>query len=147
MIRKSNLSICINFMHVRTTYSCWIGQILCLAFEYPHMEFEFESLVQTNFISSGFSCISSNHSMLPCHDHASYWYITLIVFRLYLPVLFPLSGRCSDVVIVDTDEELYYFRSVRQAKPPCSFRYNPTLSLLLSFTALGQRRFNCYMLR
>ena len=29
------------------------------------------------------------------------------------------------------------FRSARQAKPPCSFRYNPTLSLLLSFTALG----------
>ena len=30
------------------------------------------------------------------------------------------------------------FRSARQAKPPCSFRYNPTLSLLLYFTALGQ---------
>ena len=31
------------------------------------------------------------------------------------------------------------FRSARQAKPPCSFRYNPTLSLLLYFTALGQQ--------
>ena len=30
------------------------------------------------------------------------------------------------------------FRSARQAKPPCSFRYNPTLSPLLYFTALGQ---------
>ena len=39
------------------------------------------------------------------------------------------------------------FRSARQAKPPCSFRYNPTLSLLLSFTALGQQRFICYLLR
>ena len=39
------------------------------------------------------------------------------------------------------------FRSARQAKTPCSFWYNPTLSLLLSFTALGQQRFNCYMLR
>ena len=39
------------------------------------------------------------------------------------------------------------FRSARQAKPPCSFRYNPTLSLLLSFTALGQHRFICYLLR
>ena len=39
------------------------------------------------------------------------------------------------------------FKSARQAKPPCSFRYNPTLSLLLSFTALGQQRFNCYLLR
>ena len=39
------------------------------------------------------------------------------------------------------------FRSARQAKPPCSFWYNPTLSLLLSFTAIGQQRFNSYMLR
>ena len=30
------------------------------------------------------------------------------------------------------------FRSARQAKPPCSIRYNPILSLLLSSTALGQ---------
>ena len=39
------------------------------------------------------------------------------------------------------------FKSARQAKPPCSFRYNPTLSLQLSFTALGQQRFICYLLR
>ena len=39
------------------------------------------------------------------------------------------------------------FRSARQAKPLFSFRYNPTLSLLLSFTALGQQRFICYLLR
>ena len=37
------------------------------------------------------------------------------------------------------------FRSARHANPPCSFRYNPTLSLMLSFTALGQQRFICYM--
>ena len=30
------------------------------------------------------------------------------------------------------------FRSARQAKPPCSIRYNPILSLLLSSIALGQ---------
>ena len=28
------------------------------------------------------SCISSNHNMLPCHDHASYCCIALIVFPL-----------------------------------------------------------------
>ena len=39
------------------------------------------------------------------------------------------------------------FRSARQAKPPCSLRYNPTLSLLLYFTVLGQQRFICYLLR
>ena len=38
-------------------------------------------------------------------------------------------------------------RLIYQAsKPPCSFRYNPTLSLLLSFITLGQQRFNCYFM-
>ena len=37
------------------------------------------------------------------------------------------------------------FRSARQAKTPCSFWYNPTLSLLLSFTALEKQRFNRYI--
>ena len=31
--------------------------------------------------------------------------IALIMFLLCLPVLFPLGRRCSDVVIVDTDED------------------------------------------
>ena len=63
------------------------------------------------------SCIGSNHIILPCHDHA-YCHIALIVFFLHLPVLFPPSGRCSDVVIVDTDEELYYLQKCQASKTP-----------------------------
>ena len=69
------------------------------------------------------------HNIVHCID---------CVFLLYCWYLSPLSRRCFDDVIDDTDEELYYLESVRQAKPPCSFRYNPILSLLLSSTALGQ---------
>ena len=71
-----------------------------------------------------------------------------------IAVPFVFAGDCSLSVDVgfddefdDTDEELYYLQKCQASKTPCSFRYNPTLSLLLSFTALGQQRFNCYMLR
>ena len=73
--------------------------------------------------------------------------IALIVF---LPVCryFPPSVDVVPTMSSMTPMKNYIiFRSARQAKPPCSFQYNPTLSLLLSFTALGQQRFNCYMLR
>src|SRR4051812_21226893 len=51
------------------------------------------------------SCISSNHIILPCHDHASYCGIALIVFFLSCRCLSPLDRRGSDDVIVDTDED------------------------------------------
>ena len=51
------------------------------------------------------SCISSIDSILPCHDHASYCCIALIVFFLCLPVLSPLSRRGSDDEFDDTDED------------------------------------------
>ena len=51
------------------------------------------------------SCISSINSILPCHDHASYCCIALIVFFLCLSVLSPLSRRRSDDEFDDTDED------------------------------------------
>ena len=51
------------------------------------------------------SCISSTNSILPCHDHASYCCIALIVFFLCLSVLSPLSRRRSDDEFDDTDED------------------------------------------
>ena len=51
------------------------------------------------------SCISSINIILPCHIHASYCCIALIVFFLCLSVLSPLSRRRSDDVIDDTDED------------------------------------------
>ena len=55
-----------------------------------------------NLISS---CISSNTSILPCHDHASYCCVALIVFFHVCRYLSPLGRRCSYVVIVDTNED------------------------------------------
>ena len=79
-----------------------------MAFEYQHMEFEFEPMVQTNFIYLVASCISLMNSILPCHIHASYCCIALTVFFFVCWYLSPLSRRASDDEIDDTDEELYY---------------------------------------
>ena len=49
--------------------------------------------------------LAQNTFILPCHDHASYCCIALIVFFLVCRYLSPLGRRCSDVVIVDTDED------------------------------------------
>ena len=111
------------------------------------MSLNFESFVQNSSNQSGCSCISPTHSF--CH--------VLIMHRIVHCidcVSFCVAGICllsiDDVPTMSsmTSMKNYtIFRSARQAKPPCSFRYNPTLSLLLSFTALGQQRFNCYLLR
>ena len=80
------------------------------------------------------------HVMIMHHIVALHWLCS-----------FSVAGVCSlSVDAVPTMRSMTpmknytIFRSVRQAKPPCSFRYNPTLSLLLSFIALGQQRFICY---
>ena len=64
------------------------------------------------------SCISSNHSILPCHTHASYCCISLIVFFLCCWCLSPLSRRGSDNEIDDTDEELYYLQKCQASRIP-----------------------------
>ena len=66
------------------------------------------------------SCINSNHSILPCHDHASYCCIALIVFFLVCWYLSPLGRRCSDVVIVDTDEDSMLSSEVPGKQNPLS---------------------------
>ena len=93
------------------------------------------------------SCISSINSILPCHIHASYCCIALIVFFLVCRYLSPLSGRGFDDVIDDTDEELYYRQKCQASKTPLFIPIQSYSLALLSFTALGQQRFNCYLLR
>ena len=92
------------------------------------------------------SCISSINSILPDHDHASYCRIALIVFSLVCRCLSPFSRRVPTMSSLTPMKSSIIFKSARQAKTPCSFRYNPTLSLLLSFTTLGQQWFNYYMM-
>ena len=94
-----------------------------------------------NFVAS---CISPNHSILPCHTHASYCCIALIVFFPCCRCLSPLDRRGSTMRSMTLMKRYTIFRSARQAEPPCSFRYNPTLSLLLYSTALGQQRYNLF---
>ena len=69
------------------------------------LEFAFEPLVQMDSLALVASCISSIHSILPCHIHASYCCIALIVFPLCCRCLSPLSRRCYDDSIVDTNED------------------------------------------
>ena len=82
------------------------------------LEFAFEPLVQMDSLALVASCISSIHSILPCHIHASYCCIALIVFPLCCRCLSPLSRRRSDDEIDDTDEELYYLQKCQARKTP-----------------------------
>ena len=91
--------------------------------------------------------LAQNIFILPCH---SMHHIVHCIDR----VSFSVVGICPlSIAVVPTMRSMtpmksyIIFESARQAKPPCSFRYNPTLSLLLSFTALGQQRFICCLLR
>ena len=96
-------------------------------------------------------------SLLPALAQiTAYCHVTFMhhIVALHWLCFFSVAGNCPLSIDVASMmwsmtlmENYTIFGSVRQAKPPCSFRYNPSLSLLLSFTALGQQRFNCYMLR
>ena len=66
------------------------------------------------------SCISSINSILPCHVHASYCCIALIVFFLCLSVLSPLSRRRSDDEFDDTDEDPMLSSEVPSKQSPLS---------------------------
>ena len=82
------------------------------------LELEFDVVLNSTSIKMTFCCISSNHSILPCHIHASYCCIALIVFPLCCRCLSPLSRRCSNDEIDDTDEELYYLHRCQASKTP-----------------------------
>ena len=147
MIRK------IQSIHLYWFHACLNKLTCCLVknmikhYLRPQMSLNFESLVQNSSNPSGYSCISSTHSfyhvmfmhhIMHCIDCVSF---SVAGVR-------PLSVDVASTMWSLTPMKSYIiFRSARQAKPPCSFRYNPTLSLVLSFTTLGQQRFNCIMLR
>ena len=80
------------------------------------------------------SCISSIHSILPCHDHASYCRIALIVLFLCLPVLFSLSRRRSDDEFDDTDEDSLLSSEVPGKQNP--FEHSDTIPLSRSCSLL-----------
>ena len=57
-------------------------------------------------------------TLLPCHIHASYCCIALIVFLLCCQYLSPLGRRRFDDEFDDTDEELYYLQKCQASKIP-----------------------------
>src|SRR3954466_10074341 len=80
--------------------------------------FTFESLIKMNSNQSVLSCVSQNTLILPCHEHASYCCIALIVFLPCLPVLSPLDRSGFDDEFDDTDEELCYLQKCQASKTP-----------------------------
>ena len=107
-------------------------------------------------LNLGFKQTSFNLWLVALTKSTAYCHVTFMHHFVTLHWLCSLlfAGICSlSVDMVPTMRSMTpmknytIFRSARQAKPPCSFRYNPTLSLLFSFTALGQQWFICYLLR
>ena len=147
MIRKIQ-SIHLYWFHAcLNKLTCCLVQNMIKHYLRSQVSLNFESLVQNSSNPSDCSCISPTHSfyhvMIMHHIVALHWLCSLSVAGVC-----PLSIDVVSTMRSMTPMKNYsIFRSARQAKPPCSFRYNPTLSLLLSFTALGQQWFNCYMLR
>ena len=102
------------------------------------LELEFDVVLNSTSIKMTFCCISQNHSILPCHDYASYCGIALIVFFLSCRCLSPLDRRGSDAVIDDTDEELYYLQKCQASKTPLLIPIQSHSLAPALFTALAQ---------
>src|SRR3954469_19386678 len=147
MIRKIQ-SIHLYWFHAcLNKFTCCLVQNMIKHYLRSQMCLNFESFVQNSSNPSGCSCISPTHS----------FYHVMIMHHIVHCidcVSFSVAGICPLLIdVVSTMRSMTpmknynILRSARQAKPPCSFRYNPTLSLLLSFTALGQQRIICYLLR
>ena len=127
--------------------TCCLVQNMIKHYLRSQMSLNFESLVQNSSNPSGCSCISPTHSfyhvmimhhIVHCIDCVSSMFVGICPLLVDdVPTMSSMTPMKSFII----------FRNARQAKPPCSFRYNPTLSLLLSFNASGQQHFNCYMLR
>ena len=80
--------------------------------------FAFEALVQMSSNQPVLSCISQNTLILPCHIHASYCCIALIVFSLCCRYLSPLNRHGSNDEFDDIDQELYYLQKCQASKNP-----------------------------
>ena len=84
------------------------------------------------------SCISSINNILPCHYHAScyalHWLCSFSV-AVGCPLSVDVVPTLWSLTLMKTQR---YLQKCQASKTPCSFWYNPSLSLLVSFTALGQ---------
>ena len=122
-------------MHVRTTYDYCLGQFIKWHLNNHMWSLNLNLWFEPTSFNLITSCISSNHSILPCHIHASYCCIALIVFSLVCRYLSPPDRRGFDDVIDDTDEELYYLQKCQASKSP--------LFILIQSHSLAPALFYC----
>ena len=132
MIRKIQSIHLYRFHACLNKLTCCLVQNMIKHYLRSQMCLNFESLVQNSSNPSGCSCISPTHSFY--HVMIMHHIVHCIdcVLSLCCRYLSPLDSHDSDDEFDDTDEELQYLQKCQASKPPCSFRYNPTLSLLLS---------------
>ena len=129
--------------------SCMTNQLIHAEYEKTHYGI-YKSLIwsciwtlDSNGLHSVWILVAlaqQHHIFMPC---SCIILLHMLVFWLLAPFLLDrsCSEECSRVPVYEAVPPLLICQA---SKPPCSFRYNPTLSLLLSVIALGQQRFICY---
>ena len=85
----------------------------------------FEPLVQMDFTQMTVSCISSNNITYSFHVHASYCCICLCLIVGTVLLDRSSSGDRSRVPVRGAVFCTLFYQA---SKPPCSFRYNPSLA-------------------
>ena len=81
------------------------------------LELEFDLALNSTSTKMTSCCISPNHSILPCNDHASYCGIALIVFFLSCRCLSPL-GRCVPMTRTMTPMNCVPLQKCQASKTP-----------------------------
>ena len=144
-----------NPIYPSVPFSCMLEQLMTTVKD-NSIKWHLNNHMCCLYLNLGFKPTSFNLVLVALAQTTACCHVIIMhhIVALHWLCFLSIAGNCSlSVDVVPTMSSMtpmksyINFRSARQAKPPCSFRYNPTLSLLLSFTALGQQRFNCYMLR
>ena len=136
-------------------FSCMSEQLKVAVYDNLN-KWHLQWLIWSLNLNLGFKPTSFKLLLVALAQIIAYWHVMIMhhIVAFHWLCSFLFAGGCSfsveddsDIVIIDTYEEHYYLQKCQASNPPRSLWYNPTLSLLLSFTALGQQRINCYMLR
>ena len=137
-------------------FSCILEQLLATVYDNSN-EWHLNNHMWSWNLDLGFKPTSFNLLLVALAQTTSYCHVMIMhhIVHCIDCVSFCVAGICPlsiDVIpmmrsLTLTKTQCYLQKCQASKTPPCSFRYNPTLSLLLSFNALGQHRFICYLLR
>ena len=144
MIRKIQ-SIHLYYFHAWSNKLNWcFKQNKEKHFKRPYLNLEFESLIQICSNPSGLVALAQ-------HTHIAMFHACIILLHIvwwWLCIGVLAAGSASEEYRDYPNEEPYQCIEPSGKQPTIwSYRYNPMFSLLLSFTALGQRVSNCCVLR